>query len=73
MFLTEVIDFFEERNFDRDVVDLLVKICADALGLDVFIYQDNYRQIEVLKYSGGLCCRPVYVFTQQHALTWKPL
>ena len=32
MFLTEVIDFFEDRNFDRDVVDLLVKICADALG-----------------------------------------
>ena len=61
MFLTEVIDFFEDRNFDRDVVDLLVKICADALGLDVFIYQDNYGPIEVLKYSRRLCCRPVYV------------
>ena len=39
MLLNEAMDFFNSRNYNNDIVDLLVTITADALGLDlIFIY-----------------------------------
>ena len=41
MLLNEAMDVFNSRNYNNDVVDLLVTITADALGLDLYIYQNN--------------------------------
>ena len=61
MLLNEVMDFFNSRNYNNDVVDLLVTITADALGLGFYIYQNNRGKIQVLKFSGGLISKPVYL------------
>ena len=59
--VNEVMDFFHTRNYNKDVVDLLVQVSADALGLDVHIFQNNKGKIQMLKYSGGLASKPVYL------------
>ena len=61
MLLNEAMDFFNIRDYNKDVVYLLVTITADALGLDLFIYQNNRGKIQVLKYSGGPISKPVYL------------
>ena len=61
MLLNEAMDFFSSRNYNNDVVNLLVTITADALGLDPYIYQNNRGKIQVLKYSGGPISKPVYL------------
>ena len=59
LLLTEAMDFFEDREFIRDDFDLLVQVTADALGLEIFIYQKHNEKIKIIKYSGGTCCKPV--------------
>ena len=53
--------FFQSKNYNTDIVDLLVTVTVDALGLDLFIYQENKGQIQVLKYSGGPISKPIYL------------
>ena len=53
--------FLEDMQFNRDVVDLLVQVTADTLGLEIFIYHKHNEKIKILKYSGGTCCKPVYL------------
>ena len=70
-FMCKLINFFESRDFTWDVVDLIIQIAADALGLNIYIYQGNTIQnpengieeshTEVLKHSGGLLCKDVYL------------
>ena len=31
-------DFFENRQFNKDIVDTLVKVTSDALGINIYIY-----------------------------------
>ena len=50
----------------ENVVDLLIQVAADALGLDIYIYQKNDENVQVLKYSGGPLCKPVHVFTHNN-------
>ena len=38
MLFSEAMDFFNSRNYDNNVVDLLVTITADDLGLDLYMY-----------------------------------
>ena len=64
-------DFFDSRDFTQDVVDLIIHIAVDALGLNIYIYQENTIQnpengikescTEILKHSGGLLCKDVYL------------
>ena len=61
MLLNEAMDFFNSRNYNNDVVDLLVTITADVLGLDLYIYQNNRGKIQVLKHSGGPSSKQVYL------------
>ena len=61
MLLNEAMDFFNSRNYNNYVVDLLVTITADALGLDLYIYQNNRGKIQVLKYLSGPISKPVYL------------
>ena len=61
MLLNDAVDFFQNRNYNKDIVDLLVTITADALGLDLYIYQNNQGKIQVLVYSGGTISKSVYL------------
>ena len=64
-------DYFESRDFTRDIVDPIMQIAADALGLNIYIYQQNIlpnRQngtkeshTEIIKMSGGQLCKDVYL------------
>ena len=70
-FMSELMDFFESRDFTRGIVDLIMQIAADALGLNIYIYQENIlpnRQngmeeshTEIIKMSGGQICKDVYL------------
>ena len=37
--LKRPMDFFENRQFNKDIVDILVKVTSDALGINIYIYQ----------------------------------
>ena len=52
-FVTKILDFFRSGQFLVDVVDIVIQVVADALGLNIFIYQDNNGYLEVLKVCGG--------------------
>ena len=70
-FMSELINFFDSRDFTHDVVNLIIQIAADALGLNIYIYQENILQkeensteeshTEVIKMSGGQLCKDVYM------------
>ena len=59
-FVSKILDFFWSGQFVKDVVDIVIQVVADALGLNVFIYQDNRGLIKVLKYVEEHCVR-IYV------------
>ena len=40
-FMSELIVFFDSKDFMGDVVDLIIQIAADVLGLNIYIYQEN--------------------------------
>ena len=60
-FITEILDFFRSGQFLRDVVDIVIQVVVDALGLNIFIYQENNGYLEVLKVCGGALCKDVCV------------
>ena len=60
-FVSKILDFFQSSQFVKDVVDIVIQVVADALGLNVFIYQDNRGFIEVLKICGGALCKDICV------------
>lgn len=39
IFVKEAMDFFKNRQFNKDVVDIIVKVTSDALGINIYIYQ----------------------------------
>ena len=61
MLLYEVMDFFQNRNYNKDIVDVLVTITADVLDLDLYIYQNNQGKIQVFKYCGGPVSKAIYL------------
>ena len=61
MLLNEAMDFFQNRNYNKDIADLLVTITEDVLGNDLYIYQDNQGKTQVLKYSGRPISKPIYL------------
>ena len=63
-FITEILDFFRSGQFLRDVVDIVIQVVVDALGLNIFIYQDNNGYLEVLKVYGGHCPK-IYVLNSR--------
>ena len=60
-FVTEILDFFRSGQFLRDVVDIVIQVVVDALGLNIFIYQDNNGYLEVLKVCGGALSKDLCV------------
>ena len=60
-FVSKIPDFFWSGQFVKDVVDIVIQVVVDALGLNVFIYQDNRGLIEVLKIYVEEHCVRIYV------------
>ena len=48
--VADVIDFFASRNYNTNIVDLLMRITADALHLDLEIYQENMGKIQLVNF-----------------------
>ena len=51
-------DFFENREFNKDIVDILVKVTSDALGINIYIYQeetDKKRQRDYILHMRSMC------------------
>ena len=61
LLVTEAMGFFNSRNFNQNIVDVLVKITVDALGVNLFIYQRNGDKGQVLRSSGDTACKPIYI------------
>ena len=61
LLLSEAMDFFQDRQYTKDVVDLLVQFTTDALCIDILIHQNHNRHLKILKYSGGPISKPVYM------------
>ena len=49
---SQALEFFTSRNFNQDVVDILVKVTCDALGLDLVIYQQSEGNIMMVEING---------------------
>ena len=70
MLLSDIIDFFANKNYNQNAVDVLMKIVADVLNIDLNIYQNNRGQIQVLNFAGDNSTRTVNVkFTHDNSNT----
>ena len=45
--ISDVIEFFSSRNYNTNIMDLLMQITTDCLNLDLNIFQNNSGQIQV--------------------------
>ena len=43
LLICNMIQFFETKAFDVDVVNILIQIAADALNLNIYVFQSNHR------------------------------
>ena len=59
--LSEWVKFFDDGSFNRNVVDLLVQIASDALNVNIFIFQNNNGEIQVLNYRSGEFGKKIYM------------
>ena len=41
----EILDFYLGRNYTKNVVDLIVKLASDALGINIYIFENSDGQI----------------------------
>ena len=60
-FVTKILNFFRSGQFLGDVVDIVIQVVVDALGLNIFIYQDNNGYLEVLNVCGGALSKDLCV------------
>ena len=61
LFLEEIISFFNNCDYTQDVVDVLIKIAADALGINILMYQENQGITELLELCGCQFGKTVFV------------
>ena len=62
--------FFTAANL-LEMVDIIIQVVADALGLNIFIYQDNDGCLEVLKICGGELCKDIcmkFMYNNKHSI-----
>ena len=68
--LSDIIDFFANKNYNQNAIDVVMKIVADVLNIDLNIYQNNRGQIQVLNFAGDNSMRTVNVkFTHDNSNT----
>ena len=51
--ISDVIEFFSSRNYNTNIVDLLMQITTDCLDLDLNIFQNNSGQIQVYNFTSS--------------------
>ncbi len=58
-----IVNFFKSRNYNTDVLDILVKIFADALFVNIMILKNTNRFIEEEMYtpSQGKAVKTVFI------------
>ena len=49
LLICDMMEFFETKTFDVDVVNLLIQITADALNLNIHIFQNNKGKTQQLE------------------------
>ena len=54
-------DFYLGKNYTKNVVDLIVKLASDALGINIYIYENSDGQILRVRSMGGLAYKDVFV------------
>ena len=59
--IEDALEFFKYGNYMSDIVDLLMQITADALRINLFIYQKSGENIQVLNFQHPLADRIVRV------------
>ena len=59
--LEEILNFFNNCDYTQDVVDVIIKITADALGINVMVYQENQGITELLEVPGCQFGKTVFV------------
>ena len=57
----EILDFYSGRNYTKNVVDLIVKLASDALGINIYIFENSDGQILRVRSLWGLACKDVFV------------
>jgi hypothetical protein len=48
----DLYSFFEDRNYNRDVVDLIILACAEVLKIKLVIYQEESNHITITEQGG---------------------
>ena len=61
LFLEEIISFFNNCAYTQDVIDVLIKIAADALGINILVYQENQGITQLLELRGCQFGKTVFV------------
>ena len=61
LLIGKALDFFKDRNYQWNIVDLLIQITADSLGLDIFIFMNVDGHIKIIKQGGGSACKLIYL------------
>ena len=70
LLLEEIIGFFDKGNFNTNVADFLVQICADALSLEIFIFKNSDGSIQILHIPGSPFVKKIYLkFTHDNKYT----
>ena len=57
----EILDFYSGKYYTKNVVNLIVKLASDALGINTYIYENSDGQILRVGSMGGLACKDVFV------------
>ena len=57
--ISDVIEFFSSRNYNTNIVDLLMQITTDCLDLDLNIFQNNAGQIQGYNFTTSNACYKV--------------
>ena len=57
----KVTDFYLGKSYTKNVVNSIVKLACDALGINIYIYENSDGQILRVRSMGGLACKDVFV------------
>ena len=57
----EILDFYSGKNYTKNVVDLIVKLTSDAIGVNIYTYENSDGQILRVRSMSRLACKDVFV------------
>ena len=63
-FVNDMMEYFNTGRYKENVVDILIKLLADALKINLFMYANNGGKIEVQQYKGAKCDKNTTVYVK---------